>query len=461
MERLLSSLTRARALGWVMAWLLILAAAFSGCGGSADTDTSSSADGGSSSGDLQIRSRFDDYGNAIAIDAMGNVYIAGYVGDALPGQTSSGRTDAFLQKLDASLSTLWTRQFGTDDNDRVNALAADSQGGVYLVGGTIGEFDGYTSQYFGSDAYVRAYDGEGTERWTQQFGTKFATLARAVAVDPTGNVYVAGHTEGSLPGFSNAGGAPFGAITTWNDAFLRKYDPDGAEVWTRQFGHERHDEIHGITLGPSGGVYVVGYTDESFDGFTNTGGRDAFVRKYDADGNVVWTQQFGSESAAGAQPNDKGLGIGLDASGNVYVVGSTTGRFAGGEGGGSDGFIRKMGPTGNALWTQQFGGEDDDSASAIVVHADGTVFLAGNTESSIPGAGGQGASDGFVKSFTSDGAERWTRTAGTRREDGTRGIALGSAEVYVIGGTEGEIAPGGAGKGSDLDSDVFVLRLPR
>lgn len=465
MEELLGLLTRAGAFGSAAAavFLLILTAAFSGgCGGGTDTDTGSSAGGGSSNGGgLQIRSRFDDYGNAIATDDMGNVYIAGYVEDALPGQTNSGRRDAFIQKLDASLSTIWTRQFGTDDNDHVNAVAVDAQGGVYLAGGTIGELGGYTSRYFGSDGYVRAYDGEGAERWTRQFGTEFATVARAVAVDSSGNVYAAGHTEGSLPGFSNAGGAPFGAITSWNDAFLRKYDSGGTEVWTRQFGHERHDEIHGIAVDRSGGVYVIGYTDASFDGFTNSGGRDAFVRKYDADGNIVWTQQFGSASAGGAQPNDKGLGIGLDAAGNLYVVGSTTGRFSDAEGGGSDGFVRKMDPTGNAVWTRQFGGEDDDSADAVAVHADGTVFAAGNTESSIPGAGGAGVSDGFVKSFSSDGADRWTRTAGTRREDGTRGVAQSSAWVYVVGGTEGEIASGGAGKGSDMDSDVFVLRMMR
>ena len=433
-----------------------------GSGGSGDSeggDAPAAADGGDK---LQIRSPFDDYGNAVAVDASGNVYIAGHVGETLPGQTYAGGTDAFVQKLDGSLATVWTSQFGTDNNDSVEAVAVDGAGNVYLAGTTIGEFPGYTTEYFGSDSVVRAYDVNGTELWTQQFGTEYATVAQAVAVDSSGNVYVGGHTEGGLPGFENAGGAALGPVSEWNDAFLRKYAPDGSELWTQQFGHERHDEILGVALDGGGSVYVSGYTDASFEGYTNPGGRDAFIRKYDPDGNVVWTRQFGSASAAGGQPNDKALDIALDSSGNIYVSGSTTGAFEGeSNGGGNDGFVRKMDPNGEHVWTRQFGGEDDDTADAVAVGGDGTVFVAGNTESSIPGAGGEGVDDGFAKSFDANGGDRWTRTVGTRRVDGARDIAQGSGAVYVIGGTEGEIGPGGAGKGDNIDSDVFVLRLSR
>ena len=444
-----------------MACATLVAASFA-CG---DGDTESGEAPGAAAGggdDLQIRSPFDDYGNAVTVDAQGNVYIAGHIGDALPGQTYLGGTDAFVQKLDGSLAAVWTSQFGTDNNDSVQAVAVDDAGNVYLAGSTIGEFPGYTTEYFGGDAFVRVYDPDRTERWTAQFGTEFATVPQAIAVDGSGNVYVGGHTEGSLPGYDNAGGAALGPVSNWNDAFLRKYGADGTELWTQQFGHERHDEILGVALDSSGSVYVSGYTDASFEGYTNPGGRDAFVRKYDPDGNVVWTRQFGSDSAAGGQPNDKALDIALDSGGNIYVAGSTTGVFEGeSSGGGNDGFVRKMDPNGEHVWTRQFGGEDDDTADAIAVDGDSNVFVAGNTESSIPGAGGKGADDGFAKSFDTNGGGRWTRTVGTRRIDGARDIAQGSGGVYVIGGTEGEIGPGGAGKGDEIDSDVFVLRLSR
>ena len=361
-------------------------------GGGSGGSESGGAPGASGGGDnLQIRSPFDDYGNAVTVDAAGNVYIAGHIEDALSGQTYLGGKDAFIQKRDGSLAAVWTSQFGTKDNDSVDAVAVDGSGNVYLAGRTIGEFPGYTTEYFGSDAFVRAYDASGTERWTTQFGTEFATVAQSIAVDGSGNVYVGGHTEGGLPGFENAGGAPLGPVSEWNDAFLRKYASDGTELWTQQFGHERHDEILGVAVDDSGHVYVSGYTDASFEGYTNPGGRDAFIRKYDSDGNVVWTRQFGSVSAAGGQPNDKALDIALDSSGNIYVAGSTTGVFGREKsGGGNDGFVRKMDSNGEHVWTRQFGGEDDDTADAIAVDGGGTVFVAGNTESSIPGAGRRG-----------------------------------------------------------------------
>ena len=178
----------------------------------------------------------------------------------------------------------------------------------------------------------------------------------------------------------------------------------------------------------------------------------------------TWSGRDSSEAARrrGGQPNDKALDIALDSSGNIYVSGSTTGVFEGEKsGGGNDGFVRKMDANGEHVWTRQFGGEDDDTADAIAVDGGGTVFVAGNTESSIPGAGGAGVEDGFAKSFDSNGGDRWTKTVGTRRVDGAHDIAQGSGGVYVIGGTEGEIGPGGEGKGNAIDSDVFVLRLSR
>ena len=188
----------------------IVMVTFVACGGDGGDGGPGGGDGpaAASGGDnLQIRSPFDDYGNAVTVDAAGNVYIAGHVEDALPGQTYAGGTDAFVQKLDGSLVASWTSQFGTEDNDSATAVAVDGAGNVYLAGTTIGEFPGYTTEYFGSDAFVRVYDASGTERWTAQFGTEFATVAQSIAVDGSGNVYV-GDTRRADFRVSRTPGAP-------------------------------------------------------------------------------------------------------------------------------------------------------------------------------------------------------------------------------------------------------------
>ena len=113
---------------------------------------------------------------------------------------------------------------------------------------------------------------------------------------------------------------------------MRKYDADGNELWTRQFGTSSYDDAYGVSADASG-VYVVGQTYGTFPRQTNLGGYDAFVRKYNADGHEVWTTQFGTSGS------DLAYGISVDGSG-VYVTGGTSGIFPGQTSSGSmDAFV--------------------------------------------------------------------------------------------------------------------------
>lgn len=99
----------------------------------------------------------------------------------------------------------WIRQFGTSSTDFARSIAVDASGNVYVAGHTSGALPGQTSSG-GRDAFVRKYHGPENELWTKQFGTSSMDFARGVAVDTSGNVYVAGYTFGTLPGHSSAGG---------------------------------------------------------------------------------------------------------------------------------------------------------------------------------------------------------------------------------------------------------------
>src|SRR5207245_1868305 len=159
--------------------------------------------------------------------------------------------------------------------------------------------------------------------------------------------YVAGFARGTFSGQSNAG---------QEDAYLRKFDLSGNTVWTREFGTSSSDEAMGVGV-DSSGVYVAGITNGTLPGQTSAGAQDAFARKYDTSGNVVWTQQFGTSSA------DQATGVAVDATG-IYVVGFTTGTFAGQtSAGGQDAFVRKLDVSGNAIWTRQFGARSGNDAA--------------------------------------------------------------------------------------------------
>jgi len=148
--------------------------------------------------------------------------------------------------------------------------------------------------------------------WVRQFGSLGPAEDYAMAVDAAGNIYVVGYTGGTLPEQTSSGSY---------DAFVRKYDASGNELWTRQFGTTYEDYAYGISVDASG-VYVAGLTWGTLPGQTSSGGYDAFVRKYDASGTELWTRQFGTTSA------DFARGISVDASG-VYVAGYTLGYLTG------------------------------------------------------------------------------------------------------------------------------------
>jgi hypothetical protein len=87
----------------------------------------------------------------------------------------------------------------------------------------------------------------------------------------------------------------------------------------------------------SGNIYVVGVTSGTFSGQTSLGGYDAFIAKYDSSGNAVWTSQFGTSGGDGASD------MVADGSGNIYVAGVTSGTFSGqSSSGGNDAFIMKL-----------------------------------------------------------------------------------------------------------------------
>src|SRR5207247_2073037 len=137
----------------------------------------------------------------------------------------------------------------------------------------------------------------------------------------------------------------------------------------------------------SSGVYVTGNTQGALSGQTNAGGQDAFVQKYDANGNLLWTKQFGTSAL------DQATGISGDSSG-LYVTGFTSGALTGSNAGQEDVFLRKYDTSGNVVWTRQFGTNKSDEATAISADSSG-VYIAGFTGGTLPGQSNGGGDDSF------------------------------------------------------------------
>ena len=377
------------------------------------------------------------------MDDVGNLYVVGTTYGALPGQTNLGGGDAYLRKFDGNGNELWTRQFGTQQDDALRGVGVDGAGRVYVVGQTIGALPGQTA-FSQEDAYVRKYDKDGNELWTRQFGTHLTDDALAMAIDGVGNFYVVGGTWGELPGQTNLGG---------RDAYVRKYDGDGNELWTRQFGTNSRDDATEVAVDGAGNVYVVGDIPAALPGQTNLGRYDAYLRKYDNEGRELWTRQFGS------QHFDLAWDVAVDRTGKVYVAGWTRGPLPGqAHLGDFDAFVGSYDGDGNQLWFHQFGTSENEHARRVLVDRLGNLYLVGYTDGAFPGHASSRQGDAFVMKMsgvrlaaasakatvtrTTAPDVAWTRQFGTQADDFAKDLVVdGAGNLYVVGYTLG-VFPG-------------------
>lgn len=354
-----------------------------------------------------------DNARAVTGDPSGNTYVLGTTTGQFPGELIWG---GFLGKFGSDGSTIWIRQIPLTN---LSAVRVDLSGNVYVTGG-------------GDDAFVRKYDQNGNVKWTRTFGSTASDFGNGLAVDPVGNIYVAGKTEGALPGQTLFG---------FSDAFIRKCDPNGNEVWTRQFhlgptSTFANDSALAIALDSSGNAFVVGYTDR-----TAGNAQDAFIQKFDTNGNAAWNREWGVTESENA------TGVDVDGSGNAYVVNDNLGS--------PNAFkqFRKYDPAGNVVWSTLL--DANTHPYSVAVDATGNSYITGSAIT-LPGQPSFGGSDAFVRKYNSSGGVVWTNQFGTSSNDIAYGAAADpNGNVSVVGYTAGTL-PDQTSYGSN---DAFVKKF--
>jgi hypothetical protein len=254
-----------------------------------------------------------------------------------------------------------------------------------------------------------------------------------VKADNFGNIYISGSTGGSLGG-PNAGAG---------DAFLIKYDASGSLLWSRQLGTSDLDDGGRVAVDGLGNAYLSGSTNGSLGG-PNAGGRDVFLTKYDASGNLLWSRQ------AGTGENDWGGSVAVDGSGNAYISAGTAGSLGGPYLGGEfDAFVIKYDPSGNLLWSRQLGTASADQSYGVAVDGLGNAFITGWTAGNLDGPNAGGL-DVFLTKYDPSGNLLWSRQVGTAVEDGGLDVATdGLGNAYIGGYTAGSL--GGPFLGGNYD----------
>lgn len=394
---------------------------------------------------VQWGSTADDAGVAVAAAPDGSVYVTGGTTGDIGANTGAGSSDVFLSLLDPSRAILWTRQWGTQNFDQGLTLTMGSDGEVYLAGSRDGIVDPFTGAGIGQ-MFISRFTKDGAEQWTREWGSlsqKYQEYPASATVDHQGDIYVTGWTYGAIGAAGNQG---------LSDIFLSRFDTDGAERWSVQWGSGLIDVGYGVVAAGDAGVYVSGWTYGQLGvdrgGF---GGNDVFLARVNASGGVLWTKQWGSYD------EDKSFAIALGPDGGVFLAGQTSGSLESGfpNKGLSDNFLVKYSSSGERLWVYQWGTAQNDIAYAVAVDHEGKAYVAGYTEGSLGGIANKGKKDIFLTAVSANGSEEWTVLYGTPEDESVLSMCITDGWVVMAGWTAGTLGEKSAGA-----HDIVVIYHP-
>lgn len=328
-----------------------------------------------------------------------------------------------------------------------------------------------------------------TLEWAKGFGGLEDDRVGGIAVDNSGNVFVAGGFKSTVDFDPSAGTAIHTTPANYDfDAYISKFDSNGNFLWVKTFGGLAvgWDEIFAITTDASGNVYVSGFFKNTVDfdpgaavfnmtemGF---GSGDMFISKFDTNGNFIFAKQIGGNGS------EIPRGIALDNSGNIYTTGeinsaklsngtilttdfdpgpavfplSSTTALDG------DVFISKLDASGNFVWAKNIGGNYSDNSKAIDIDTFGNIYITGtfrNVADFDPSASvsnltavGTSYDDIFVAKYDTNANYLWAKSFGsTNKDDSGYGIKVdATGNVYSTGAFQNTV---------DFDPNVGVANL--
>lgn len=413
--------------------------------------------------------------NSIAVDAGGNVYIAGksnVIGDFDPGPgIVNVAPGVFMAKYTSTGALVWAESFAAKS---VKDIALDASNNIYIVGdySSTTDFDpgpavsnrtlGTTST---TGAFIAKYDANGNYIWATTYYCCNDNCYNSIALNSTGtSAYVTGYN-----GQTNA------------DIIFAQYScSTGTQNWFRPLVSSTsgtYDGGTGIAVDNAGNCYITGYFRyNDFDPSSATAyvvstgttlARDVFIAKYTSSGTYVWAENVGSISDDG----EAGVDIEVDASSNIYITGNFKGSADMDPGAGTyflnsmgldDIFLAKYSSSGSFIYAKSFGSPANDYTHRISVKLTGETYITGEFQNTIdfdPGIGvsnlgSNGGSDVFFARYDAFGNYTWAYSLGNTSTQIGWGITQDASNVYLCGESFGivDFDPG-AGT-ANLDASI-------
>ncbi|GAB3574457.1 T9SS type B sorting domain-containing protein [Hymenobacter daeguensis] len=328
-------------------------------------------------------------GSSLALDAAGNIYVAGSFSSSTLTLgsitlTNAGGTDVFVARLDANGSWRSAVRAGGATNESLNGIALDANGNAYLAG----RFNGTTrigsttlSSAGLDDLFVARLDANGAWAWAVQGGTGGVDTATDVALDALGHVYITGQLA--------AAGGQLGALQLQAPSFVARLDAaTGAYQRATSFGSGNSYYAGHLAVDATGTCYLASnylgtatlgpFTLSSIGAGVSLD--DVFVARLDAAGAWQWARTAGGPGGAYC------AGIAVDDHGGIYIAGSfrgatqfgaTTLNSQNGSLAFHDVYVAKLSAAGSWLWAVPAAGAQDDISTGFALGPYATPHIAG------------------------------------------------------------------------------------
>ena len=336
----------------------------------------------------------------VVTDRFGYIYICGSTqstnniatNGAYQTVLADSISDAYISKYNTYGSLIWSTYFGGNYEDIANDVYVDTSFNVFIAGTTfstvgIGDSTSYQDSLAGSsDAFLVKFDKFGQLEWATYLGGDSIDVGMRLSTDHFQNVYLAGYTS-SPSGIATAT-AFQSTLTGSTDGFVAKFDSTGTLLWSTYIGGTENDFLLGLSYGDSA-VHVCGQTysadfpvDGSFAQNALNGDNDGFITRLDPDGNLIWSSYFGGEG------EDVVSSIRV-FNNNLYYTGTTNSEtniatidsYQLSKSGLTDAFVGKMNRLGEIIWGTYFGGDSLDTAVDLFFELDSNLFILGSTNS--------------------------------------------------------------------------------
>lgn len=315
----------------------------------------------------------------------------GFIATGVLFTTGGADPELYLVKTDAGGELQWSQTYGGASPFDCGYCVQQTSEGGYIIAGV----------YHGWGLWLIKTYSNGNQQWNKIFNSSNFDTAFYVQQTGDGGYVIAG-------GYTYTPGPP--------DMWIIKTDSFGNQQWERKVGGGNAEYGHCIRQTTDGGYIVVGYTDSYGAGL-----EDTRLVKLDSGGNISWIQDYGGTL------DDRGNSVRQTNDGGYIIAGYTKSFGAGG----SDVYLIKTDGSGNLLWSQTFGGGNDDEGNSVRQTSDGGYLICGTTQSF-----GSGNTDIYLIKTDSNGVKLWDKILGGTGFDFGQCADETTDGGYIITGTK-------------------------